>query len=655
MATFYFNGAVDSNWDTLGNWWTDNNHTIPALALPTSSDSAIISYGIDSGNEPTILNLTVNGAYISTITITVTGNAIFNLGSSLRQSAQLNGNVTFNGASFIDGTNAVVVGDVIFNTGSFNGGYIDGNATFNDNSYNNATIDGNATFNNSSYNNIIDSISGTITVGGIREWEGTWWINNVQTTLRTSPGGVGLWNNSFYRNSVVYAGPSTIYVRTSGNDSNEGTETSPLASAQVAFEMAFVGSSGNKIIDFGVGDFGGIVLSQDWPSRIAVRGVNSSQSLFGGINGNGLDEIYDYDNSTPVSPATNGKNIVIVGQNQNIDLGNITSIGGSTIYDNYNGEAGHGGSVTLTDVKAGDIITTGAVFDWGGDSYGGNVLITDCVVEDIISTGGLSGEGSGDHTGGDVSVVDSTCNNINANGGLQDGDIGEYDEDWWAAGNITVTNSTTGNISAQGSSPNYVSYTGPVGKGGDVTITNSIVENINNSSNGNVSATLNIAGDITIVSSFVDDIMSNAGMGGVGSVTMNTNIVNISNSTCGNITANGYIMDSGFSNGTNGNGSDITVSDSIVVSITCNGGGATNQNNIPGIGGDVTLINSVVDQVTCDGGIVNESGRLHNGDGGTVYLIGSSIIPNNISAGYVDATQLNKGRGINGSSILGMI
>jgi hypothetical protein len=548
MATFYFNGAVDSNWDTLGNWWTDNNHTIPALALPTSSDSAIISYGIDSGNEPTILNLTVNGAYISTITITVTGNAIFNLGSSLRQSAQLNGNVTFNGASFIDGTGAVVVGDVIFNTGSFNGGYIDGNATFNGDSYNQATIDGNATFNNSSYNNVLDSISGTITVGGIREWEGTWWINNVQTTLRTSPGGVGLWNNSFYRNSVVYAGPSTIYVRTSGNDSNEGTETSPLASAQVAFEMAFFGSSGNKIIDFGVGDFGGIVLSQDWPSRIAVRGVNSSQSLFGGINGNGLDEIVDYENNTLISEAIAGKNINI-SSNKTINLGNITSNGNANVSTLSNGS--NAGSITIDNAIFEDINAIGGPSDFFTNVAGnsGSIIINNSSCGNIFIDGG-NGYSYNGSNGGSLLLENSTCLDIAANGG--------YGTNPGLGGSITLNNSTSSNISVDGG-----------------------------------------------ISEHYGDGQA------AGSVTLN-------DSSCGSISGQGGDM---------GTGGSISA------------------------GGTVTLNNSSSGNIDLAGGTGSEDPI-----NGIVTLTGSSIIPNEIlNVSQVICTNLNKGRGINGSSILGVV
>lgn len=38
MANLYFNNAVDTSLDTLGNWWLDDAFTTPAGALPTESD-----------------------------------------------------------------------------------------------------------------------------------------------------------------------------------------------------------------------------------------------------------------------------------------------------------------------------------------------------------------------------------------------------------------------------------------------------------------------------------------------------------------------------------------------------------------------------------------------------------------------------------------
>jgi len=124
--TLYFDGANDSDWAELGNWWLNSAHTVAAPSLPAAGDSVIATASI-SGGAVTVVNFTISGFSFLDITITVTGNATFN------DSSQNEGTVT-------------------------------GNATFNDSSYNNATITGNATFNDSSQND--GTVTGTATFTG---------------------------------------------------------------------------------------------------------------------------------------------------------------------------------------------------------------------------------------------------------------------------------------------------------------------------------------------------------------------------------------------------------------------------------------------------------------------------------------------------------
>ena len=73
MATLYFNGAVDNNWNTLGNWWTNSGLSIQATSLPSSSDSVIILEDVDSnsGSEPTVVNMTVDGKNLQEFSIDI--------------------------------------------------------------------------------------------------------------------------------------------------------------------------------------------------------------------------------------------------------------------------------------------------------------------------------------------------------------------------------------------------------------------------------------------------------------------------------------------------------------------------------------------------------------------------------------------------------
>ena len=150
----YFNGAVDSDWNTLGNWWLDSNFTVHATHLPRSIDSVIASstISINSGSQPTVVDFTLldpdyNDYPYLNIEITVTDNATFN--DSSTNYGTINGNATFNG-SYNEG---IINGNATFNNSSYNNTTINGNATFNDTSFNDyGTINGNATFNGSSTN-----------------------------------------------------------------------------------------------------------------------------------------------------------------------------------------------------------------------------------------------------------------------------------------------------------------------------------------------------------------------------------------------------------------------------------------------------------------------------------------------------------------------
>jgi hypothetical protein len=155
MATLYFNGAVDNNWATLGNWWTDATFTTPATSLPSSSDSVIASSNIasNSGSEPNIVNFTLTG-YIS-IEITVTGMATFNEDSRLEEGT-ITGDCTFNHTSRHDNIGNII-GNCIFNDNSYLFALVDGNCIFNDNAIfkgdtSNNIVSGSITFNNNSKN-----------------------------------------------------------------------------------------------------------------------------------------------------------------------------------------------------------------------------------------------------------------------------------------------------------------------------------------------------------------------------------------------------------------------------------------------------------------------------------------------------------------------
>ncbi len=144
-AHYYFNNAVSTSPLDLGNYWTDPDQTVPAVAIP---DNTVVAVDIVTG-------ATYDGNAIFSIDAvnfgTVTGDATFYNDSF--NFGFINGTATFNDDSYNDWI-LVTPGDIIFNDNSSNeDGAFSDTIIFNDNSQNNGNIEGNVIFNNSSFNN----------------------------------------------------------------------------------------------------------------------------------------------------------------------------------------------------------------------------------------------------------------------------------------------------------------------------------------------------------------------------------------------------------------------------------------------------------------------------------------------------------------------
>jgi hypothetical protein len=188
MANLYYNAAVDSAWDTRGNWWNDDIFTDPALALPTTGDTVYLTAEMSSGPSTSVTlahiyvtggqNMVFTGA-VGNATFnntpnrgTVTGDAEFNSSANTDQGT-VSGNATFNDSSSNSGS---VSGDATFNDNSFNSWIVSGDAVFNGTSLNYSSVDGSSTFNDSSSNTVglfgtsvtfNDSSSNTSPSGGV--------------------------------------------------------------------------------------------------------------------------------------------------------------------------------------------------------------------------------------------------------------------------------------------------------------------------------------------------------------------------------------------------------------------------------------------------------------------------------------------------------
>jgi hypothetical protein len=133
-ATLYFNGAVDGDWTTLGNWWLNPEHTSSAGRLPTSADSVVASATVTASGQ-TVVDFAMNDPE---------GDGFF-----LNGTLTVSGVATFNGFSNNSGT---ITGNAVFNDDSANGDTVTGDAAFNDNSFNSGNVTGTATFTGSACN-----------------------------------------------------------------------------------------------------------------------------------------------------------------------------------------------------------------------------------------------------------------------------------------------------------------------------------------------------------------------------------------------------------------------------------------------------------------------------------------------------------------------
>jgi hypothetical protein len=173
---YWYNDGIDANWATLAdNWWTDINHTVQALALPTNHD-LVITLGtigpdvdVDTWTAPLSINASATGIDFTgtssnSVNLPITGDATFS--GEIRNRDILTGNAVFNNSSF-NADDGTITGNATFNNTAFNIGTVSGDAIFNLNSYNENLVEGGATFNDSSYNKTGFVYEGTINLNAI--------------------------------------------------------------------------------------------------------------------------------------------------------------------------------------------------------------------------------------------------------------------------------------------------------------------------------------------------------------------------------------------------------------------------------------------------------------------------------------------------------
>jgi len=172
----FYNAAVDNDWNTLGNWWQDDQFTVPADSLPTSADDvqlfvsnygdAIFNSGSDAvansvngmGTNPVLSIMTLTCAVLAQVNIDVSSvvNIVDGTESVFAPRTVAEGwsNGTINGsctAYLFNNIGGAINGDCNFLYSNNFGGTVNGNATFDETSANfyvyvYGTVTGDATF-----------------------------------------------------------------------------------------------------------------------------------------------------------------------------------------------------------------------------------------------------------------------------------------------------------------------------------------------------------------------------------------------------------------------------------------------------------------------------------------------------------------------------
>ncbi|MEI6553151.1 MAG: hypothetical protein WCO09_01135 [bacterium] len=104
---FYFANTDPINptdWNTVGNWWNDRDHTIQASSTPEGYSQVFIDGVVSTGTDAKVNAISFNGTSSNSINITVTNSATFNDSSLNTGAITLSGVATFNDSSLNTGT-----------------------------------------------------------------------------------------------------------------------------------------------------------------------------------------------------------------------------------------------------------------------------------------------------------------------------------------------------------------------------------------------------------------------------------------------------------------------------------------------------------------------------------------------------------------------
>jgi hypothetical protein len=683
---------------------------------PTSADNVNVNTYPLSGSS-TVNNLYLSGTslnYIdsyltSTATVTVLGAATVGFGYTNSGNITC-ANVSFSAGSWNLGT---VTGNASFDN-SRNIGTVTGNATFGNNSENtndrndlgywggsHGTVSGNATFNDTSTNNGV--VSGTATFAGKRFNTGTVgtavYTPTSPTTIYVADGGS---DNNDGTEAHPLANPQRAFemayywaeesARTIHIDSGSfGAVNLNIAYADnwpVTIQIKGVSSATSSIggiIAVGndmVFDYGANAVVSNPTDGKNVTVISDNTVNLGniittggnsGVNGVGVADIISGGNSG---------NIVLT----NCTAGVLVTDGGGQFYSSTNGGVGSTGSVTITNSTVSDIYAVSATLAGnelsGSSGNAGVISLTDSTAGGIYASASSFNFTYGDPAaipGGVITLDNSTAGNIVVNGGdITYSNVNTSYSNYFGGvgGSVALTtNSHAGSIVASGGAGGDTSNTS--GSGGVVRLTDStandiIVAGANGGNNGYGQG--GSGGSVTLVRSTSSNINSVGGNGGDGSLITygcgdggNGGVVSLTDSSANNIFVfGGSGNSSGADQAYGGHAGSITLVRSNVgplYGVGGSGGTAATLGSDPGRtatggnGGYISLTDSNSGDINTfggSGGSINSVPNASRGNVGTIVLVGNCILPNNI-IGNLDISDLNKGRGINGSNILGIL
>lgn len=475
-----------------------------------------------------------------------------------------------------------------------------------------------------------------------------------------------------------FTGYTPVYVRSSGNDTTgNGMINTPYATVARAFKHAYFGTSADIVgteptQQIMVIQAAGFVAIESVDARVladkdlTITYYDSTISSFTAhtINSSAIDSFQaatDIANNMPVSSSmyasVSGNNVTIYSGNtgpcpDNTYNGDWFAVSGTLVAsqisntspvayipvaassNSYVIDVGSGNfnGVNLNNIYSynnGIYVYTGnwpnriAVRGAGSSSsnFGGvNGAGTDGLYDYITTTETPATAGKTVTIISDLSV---SLGNISTAGGSADSLFSYSGEN---GGNISLTDCVCGDLNSSGGDATGPSVAGTAGQGGSITLTNCRVTSNVTSSGG----------------SAIDGTGIDAGRSaGALSIT--------DSSITGNVSANGG---DGY-----GAGANITITRSSCGTVSANGGAAANTtggNDKAGANaGNISITDSICGNISATAGV--GAPNYPNGNPGSVTLSGISTLPNIINAGYVNTTNLRKGRGVNGSSILAIV